>query len=470
LISAERETLLAALETQQSQASQSAESVAADHAGMIAFYRTQIAEALQMAIARLRSGVEEASLNNTYCENLIQKTASYLDWMQWTLWDLPYIAICVRPDPERFRENLAGCSLVYFACRIVDDVLDRHFLYRSRRETLLANLANTPEGQAGAEGLTITLALLVYFEGLSQLKQPLKSVLESMKRVLTGILMEHSHQECWTPEFYERLTRLKNVDYWRILYVALDAECRSPLYPFLSEYYAVAQKVNDLQDFARDSAQSRPNFVSICGLSSQPAKEKAELLLGRDLLDLGSQAARLNEPERSIALAKLAETYEEACRLGYFQRKVDALDGNRAPALGITWQSHLEDVLVELGNEAVEHTNCPICQFAVSESFFEKQGFRYVTCTDCNHTYVNPRLCTEIGTRVRLELAGLPFCLPITERVHGEYLCRFLRSWRAAQGFRSTGWAVAIGSVRFMAKGWRKATGARTSFPGELSI
>ncbi len=448
---AERDVLLAELDAQHSLATKAAERINSDNSEDLASYRGEIRAAVHNGIERLRSEVKEISFDNALCEGLIDKTSNYLDWLQWTLWDLPYIALSVRPEPCRFREDLAGCALIYFACRVLDDFIDRHFLYRGRRETLLANVAAEPGMQSAAEGLTVIIATLLYFEGLSQIKRPLSVVLDSMKRVLTGTLMEHSGSGSWTEEFYERLIRLKNVDYWRILYFALDPEFRSPLYPFLSDYYAMAQKLNDVQDYARDIKQGRPNFVSLCGLSNAAANEEAERRLGHALIQLGAKACVLPEPDRSIALAKLAQSHDEACHVGYFRRKENAAPEKTQVALELTWQSSIEDVIGNFGLGAIEATRCPVCESKAFEPLFRKQGFQYVQCAGCTHVYVNPRLCDEIRKQVWRELAEIPVAFPINETVHGEYVCRLLR--RRAAGPRMLELRLQPGPMPRLARG-----------------
>ena len=386
----------------------------------IAAYREDISAAVRQAIERLQVHTAAVSGSNPFCAELMRRTGEYLDWLQWVLWDLPYFAVAVQPDRERFRKDLAGCSLIYFACRVLDDFLDRHFLYRGRRETLLAAIAEDHAGQA--EGLTVTIATLIYFEGMAQLEGPLRQTIDTMRRVLTGVLMESSPPECWTEEYYEQLIRLKNVDYWRILCAALDPEEQSPLIPFLNDYYAFAQKLNDLQDHGRDETQSRPNYVTMCRMSRRDAKE----LLTRELLALGLRADGLEEPGRSVALAKWAESCQEAERLGAFRAtRPDPVAA--AEKLGCTWQTTAEGFLARLGSGVLEDIACPVCGGAASLPLFRKQGFRYVRCPACAHVFVSPRLREVYRDRLRKELRETPLPPPMGEELHADYLCRLLR-------------------------------------------
>jgi hypothetical protein len=369
-------------------------------------YRGEITAAVQQGIEQLKTVVSGASGGHPFCEDLMSRTGEYLDWLQWTLWDLPCFAAVIRPEPAAFRAELTGCSLIYFACRILDDFLDRHYLYRGRRETLLANL-QTPAG-AHADGVAVMISMLVFTEGISQLGRSARTVLESAKRVFTGVLMEYSNPQSWDESFYARLIGLKNVDYWRILYAALDHEQVSPLYPFLGNYYALAQKLNDVQDFARDAGQGRPNLISIAGALGGAGFEEAESKVGLDLLNLQKQAELLPTTARLAAMAKLAETCDEARRAGLFALTSPAPDPRESSWFGVSWQSDMQEFVNRGGAEALEVTACPVCNCRPASLLFRKQGFSYNRCEECDHVYVSPRLRSDIAKAVRRELAEIP--------------------------------------------------------------
>ncbi len=236
-----------ALAAQRARAATAAQQLDATYADDLERYRGAVTDAIPAAIERFRENVRTFSGGSESTGELADRTAAYLHWLSWTAWDLPRLAIVTRPDIERFRADLSASALVYFAGRLLDDYLDRHFLYRARRETLLATLARERGGN-DAEALTVVMALLLCFEGLQHAGAGAQTarIIDSARRLLTGILMERSRADEWSPAFYERLIELKNVDYWRILYSAIDPELRSPLYPFLCRHYAFAQKLNDL--------------------------------------------------------------------------------------------------------------------------------------------------------------------------------------------------------------------------------
>ena len=194
-----------------------------------------------------------------------------MSWLQWTFWDLPYFAVAARPDPAAFRKAIATCGVVYLSIRIFDDVIDRHFWYKGRHPTLLSATSEAQPSGQGAEGLTLLAGLLLCFDGLSTLADPaeaelagmLRPVLASVRQAVIGAIMERSQPGDWTVPYYDRLVQLKNVDYWRCLYTAIDPERRLPLYPFLERYYTLAQHLNDVQDFAEDERNGQPNLLSL---------------------------------------------------------------------------------------------------------------------------------------------------------------------------------------------------------------
>ena len=432
------------------------------HGTLIEHYRDLAGQAVRESIQGLRENISKASGGNRFCEQILNRAGDYLQWLTWTLWDLPHFAAAIRPDPERFRDLLRGASLLYFSGRVLDDYLDRHFLYRDQRATLLASFQEEPGVGTEAETLTVILALLLTFEGLDHLtgaagQHTIRLVIDATRRLLTGILMERSQPETWNDKFYECLVHLKNVDYWHILYIALDPERVSPLYPFLTQYYALAQKLNDVQNYARDEAQGCPNLISIYRRGAENEKSATDIaseIIGRDLLQLGYCGEQLPEPERSLALAKLLETHDEASRLGLF-RSHDESNGPEPERkrLGLIWHSTLEEFIDRAGPDALEQAVCPVCVASDSTGLFRKQGFLFNRCQGCSHIYVSPRLRPCLQAQLATELDGTladPFSQ--TQKIYAEYLCRILR--RHAQGPRLLDIGFGAGFLLRMARAY----------------
>ena len=92
------------------------------------------------------------------------------------------------------------------------------------------------------QGMTVLAGLLVCFRGLTDLarstdpfdRKSLEDCLEALHGATIGAVMEMSPPHEWSRPFYERMTALKNVDFWRALYAGLDRSYESPLYPFSS--------------------------------------------------------------------------------------------------------------------------------------------------------------------------------------------------------------------------------------------
>src|SRR5262249_46529630 len=117
-------------------------------------YRAEISLGINEALAAMRAGADRISGGDPLTIALAEQTSSYVDWMQWAFWDLPPLAAILEPDPRRFRNLLTACGLVYLSFRVIDDMLDRHYLYRGRRPTLLATFTQSHGQGHVSEGLT----------------------------------------------------------------------------------------------------------------------------------------------------------------------------------------------------------------------------------------------------------------------------------------------------------------------------
>jgi len=420
-------------------------------------YRDAIDGALRLGLQRLEAAVAELGQGNAFCRDLAGQTANYVEWMRWSLGDLPYFAFAISPSEEQIEQNLPGCALVYFAGRVLDDFLDRHHLYRGRRFTLLSALADQRGLGGEADALTVLMAVLLTVEGLVQVQEGgaageklAAQVLRSARGLLIGILMDRSGPELWSLEFYERLIEHKNVDYWRLLYDALDPAHRSPLYPVLARYYALAQKLNDLEDYSRDELQGRPNIVSIhrlvAGVADNGAETTGEVLhsiettLADEMLQLGRQARSLPEPARAIALLKIGEMQGACERIGFFVQPAEIAKTNgskterSAAKLGLAWHSGLEEFVQRRGVEALERVACPACGGDRPQVVFRKQGFGFNRCAECTHLYVSPRLRSEYSAQLAVESAETaydPFLE--TQKIYAESICRTLSQYSTGQ-------------------------------------
>ncbi len=420
------------------------------HADALERYRRSISQGIHEALVELQQDVARLSGKNPLCTEILLLAADYADWLQWTFWDLPYFGIALDAPEEDFRRTVSACGLVYLSIRVIDDLVDRHLWYRGRQTTLLANLTLRHRQGDRAEGLTVLTALLLCFEGLSRLSRDLdpkaarslRSTLDSTRKVLVGMVMEESDREQWGPEFYERMIELKNVEYSSSLYAALDPEHESPLYPFLRRYYALAQKLNDLQDYTADEARGQPNLVSIyrhrpgrapaASIDEPPPSpplQAVESQVGRDFLELAEAAEALPPVEGTIARLKLGESLEEARLLGLFRRPEgggETEPGEDRP-LGLSWDSNLSEILESLGPEALVEVPCPVCSETGRKMILRQQGFALNRCLECFHVYVSPRLRDDLQIRLGRELDGEEDDFLRVQRIYAEFLCRLLR-------------------------------------------
>lgn len=411
------------------------------HGDLMEDYRRQISAGVQETLQDFRDDLGRISRDNPLCLRLGDHTADYVDWFQWALWDLPAFAVALRPEPEPFRRAVGSCGMVYLSIRLLDDVIDRHFLYRGKRRTLLASLTDLPEG-GRADALTLLAGVLLCLHGISQLagdgaaglgreesNRMLERVVDRTRRVLIGLVLELSAPGSWDDASYQLLVELKNVDYSRILYAALDPGGRSPLAAFLDGYYALAQMLNDVEDHPQDEQRGQPNLLTLLRARSAAAgagghEQEAGAIVGGAFLDLGERAAGLPAAERGVARLKLHESLETAFRLGLFAPAADAPPEGRAAPRPITPGpgSSVQEVLEGFGAGALEDVPCGVCGGAAGRELFRKQGFVVRRCAQCSHVYVSPRLAAGLQPAGGDGDAGL---LPFfeMERLFAALLC-----------------------------------------------
>lgn len=414
----------------------------AAHGAEVERWRQEISRAVQETNERLRQEVRELTDDTRICGDLVAQAAEYVDWLQWSFWDLAYFAVPIRPDPARFRHGISTCGLVYLAIRVFDDVIDRHFWYKARRPTLLSAVAEQHPNSQGVEGLTLLAGLFLFGDAVLRIDEegPLRIVLGSFRRAVLGAIMEQAPREEWSPAYYERLVQLKNVDFWRCLYAALDPAAASPLHPFLERYYALAQKLNDVHDFGEDQQRGQPNLLSLhlprngdgppAGLAAVAPAAVEEEIAG-DFLALAGSAETLPPLERAVAWLKLGESLREAFRLGLFRAAAPApAPASAAPEepLGLQWYSTLGEVVERAGVAAIVEVDCPVCGSGARRYLFAKQGFSLFRCTGCSHVYVTPRIQLALQLRMAAELEEQDLDNDFLEvqRIYTELICHLL--------------------------------------------
>lgn len=421
------------------------------HGHRIEQYRAAVRAGVRDFIAKLQEDLRSASGNNRTCAEFGARISDYLEWLQWSFWDLPYFALPMGISDERLREAVRTCGMAYLSLRILDDVVDRHYVYKGRHATLMELFEEGPPGPQKAEGCTVLAGLLVCFSGLAQLaasSRPmahlaLERALDSLGKTTIGALMEMSPREQWTEAYYERMTRLKNVEFWKILYSGLDPECASPLYPFLDRYYWLAQKLNDIQDFTEDEKRGQPNLVSMSlpGPGSEngnrapqrTAPVPVELQIAEEFLDLAKLAGDLPSEEHiRVARLKLGHSLDEAFRAGLFRNGATASAAGPAPqsALGLDWYCTLEEIVALRGVGVLSEANCAVCKSGARRRLFEKQGFSYYRCAGCEHVYVSPRVGSEVVSQMSAELDTRDRAsgLMSIQKLFARPICHLLRS------------------------------------------
>jgi SAM-dependent methyltransferase len=419
------------------------------YAPQVEQYRAEVSAGINETLSQLRNDVREISGANRICEQLAEQVSEYVDWLQWTLWDLPFFAVAIRPSLPRFRRAVAACGLLYVSIRVFDDIIDRHFWYKGKHPTLLSVASQTFASSQGAEGLTILAGLLLCFEALLRLADPnqtelgqlLRPVLESVRRAVIGAVMEYTGADELTTDSYERLVELKNVDYWRSLYVALDPDFSSPLYPFLERYYRLAQYLNDVHDYPQDVSRGQPNLVSlyvpqpgdVACIAWDSAVVKSvpphvEERLRECFLELRGMAGQLPPAERLVAELKLGESLREARRLGVFATSVGATPSAPRPEPQVAWHFDIREIVEQGGVQALERADCGVCESSERSYLFQKQGFAFHRCANCSHIYVSPRLTPALQAQAGEELGAFSADDPYLEvqRAEASALCHLL--------------------------------------------
>jgi SAM-dependent methyltransferase len=422
-----------------------AEGFLAGHGAEVEAWKREISAGMGEALEALRQEVGSVSGGNPLAVEVARQATDYVDWLQWTLWDLPAYAVALKPEPERFRRAVAACGLVYLSIRVLDDLLDRHFWYRGRRHSLLATLTRSHGRGRRSEGLTLLAAFLLCFEGLARLaelddpalRRSLERTVAATRRVLIGLIMEESEREAWSPEMYERLVELKNVDYFRSLYAALDPDGASPLYPFLEEVSALAQRLNDLEDHPADEARAQPNLIAVYRprpggarpFGAPPLPDPVPEMIAADFERLAARLDGLPPLERRVAAWKLSEHLESAFALGLFGPPAEeGIAGMPAERTGLSWYSTSADFLERLGPAALEEVDCPVCGSDGRKWLLDAQGFTLARCLGCFHVYVSPRIRPDLQARLAAE-SDEPQEDPFldVQQIYAEPLCRRLR-------------------------------------------
>jgi SAM-dependent methyltransferase len=428
---------------------ESAQRFRAEQDGQIESYRRLISEGIDTALAELRAEMSELSGGNEVAQRVGEQLAEYVGWMQWSLWDIPVLAVALEPDPDDFRDAVTACGLVYIAIRAFDDVIDEHFNYKGRHDTFLGTVSATYSETRQARGLSTLAGLLLCFDGLGRLAAQrdvraaatVTNVLSSLKRAVIGAIMECTPQPEWTHDAYVRMVRLKNVDYWRALYTALDREHSSPLYPFLAQYYELAQYLNDVEDYDDDIRRGQPNLLSLRNETahcrpvddSRPWAVTAEIetMLADRVFSLAATARELPVLERSVAETKLADLLEGARAIGLFAG--DAPEDEPPPAAaavrGLFAFSELPEVIEQVGTAGIVDVGCAACGSSGRRELFRKQGFRFQRCTSCTHVYVSPRVTAEAQRLVvdSFDGGGRPDKYLEVQRIYAEHICDLLR-------------------------------------------
>lgn len=394
------------------------------HKDAIERYRTLLSGGIKDSLERLRGDVAVLTGGDALSERIVAQATAYVDWLQWTLGDLPYAAAALTPAPETFRTAVAACGIACLATHIFDDAAARTFMAKGDRPTLLATAGQEASTSEGAEGLTVLAGLLLLLDALTSLSEAsgrgegtpsasLAPLLSSLRRSVLGSILAYSADDARDPSFYDRYSALKSTDYAHALLAALDPTGESPLVAFLGGYYAVARGVDDVQDYPEAARAGKPNLLQFYIPTDEGARSvhvEADVpdavveKLRDQFLHLGATAEGLSGVARDVALFKLDEALSAAYGLGLFAPLPPAEAAPPPSVTGLYWVSGIEDVLEHVGPSALEHPGCRICGSFERSFLFKKQGFPYHRCLHCSHIYTSPRISAAVQTQIGVDL------------------------------------------------------------------
>jgi SAM-dependent methyltransferase len=398
------------------------------YAGEYESYRTQLDEAVEGALEKLRREIVEASGQSPVCKKLAAQLTEYVDWLQWNLRDLSYIAVAVRPPAKDYQNTVSSLGLVYFSFQIFEDLIHHRYWYQPEQPSMLYAASEVVSSDRSAEALILLAGLLICSEGFSNLsassscdlKQLMSGVTDALRRTLVGGMMEQSLPEEWSFPFYDRLVQLKHLEIWRAFFQMLDPMGHSPLFPFLEQAYALGQQLKDVGDLAFDQ-YLKPGLVSLFSSSQGNNDHQAihpgssnghgpslaagefEASIASALLTLETMAAEMPDPERLIAQIKLGELLEEAVETGLFNeppKMATPQDEPGEPGLRLQWYSQIQEIIERVGMQALINVNCAVCGSAQRNYLFEAQGFAYHRCLECTHIYVSPRIRADLQVSI----------------------------------------------------------------------
>ena len=408
------------------EANEAADELKSRHSEELDAHRRTITQAVRRVVEKREARVQECCPDNETCRTLVQNMGSYVDWLQWSLWDVPHLACALRLDAETLRKGVASCGMVYLSMRMFDDVIDRHHTYKGRGDTLFG-LSHTRSAQNG-NAFAVLGAMLLFVDGLShladydqkQFTSTFNALIEAARRAAFGAVMELSGYEEWSRDFYDRLIVLKNVEYWRTLYAGLDPTGSSPLLPVWMRYYKIAQLVNDVQDVADDERRGQPNVISIMrrdlrkdsdalkptGSKDVHSFQAVELEIGNEFCEIWNDTEGLPEREQLVARAKIADALSDAIRAGLFKklaRPEEQPEAKKEPT-GLEWYADVSEVVARFGPDALVERDCAVCGSTDRRFLFKKQGFAFHRCKGCTHIYIAPRAHPDISSKLGDEL------------------------------------------------------------------
>lgn len=197
---------------------------------------------------------------------------SYIQWLNWTAWNVSAIAPVLHRDLGGAAERLALATLAHSSLRLVDDAFDGHETYKGRHRSFFGELrATRPDvAEHAAAGLSAFLGLWLFDRSLDALERKgheraAAAVRTLFEQIVPGVVAELMWTGGVSAPAYERIVSRKSVAYNMMLYkpflVGVEPALARHLLSVLADMDLIAQLLNDLNDVAEDAASGQPNAV-----------------------------------------------------------------------------------------------------------------------------------------------------------------------------------------------------------------
>jgi hypothetical protein len=233
--------------------------------------------------------------------------SEYAKAMRWVVWEVCDLAAPLDDIPV---QELAFALIGYIGCRLADDGIDGHEVFKERTPTLYAALReHCDEREAGALSVLLGYWLLNRAAALSRahgLQTTADTMLHLSGVIVPGAVAEVLGRHSQSAEEYRAVVSRKSVAYNMLLYQIatrsiVDTTVAQLLLRVLARWAFVAQVLNDLADRDDDAARDRLNVLNT--VRGEPAVVLAGL--DRELAAIWNASLTLPAPLRNAMASRI---------------------------------------------------------------------------------------------------------------------------------------------------------------------